>query len=158
MKYLFFPAVLAVLLGILFYTATSLTCELFGTSLPDLIIEFHASEAAKRVKMKAQQCANAIVTGDYNSLATYMHPRIIEMIGGKEKMIESLMQVSAQLSSHNYKLVSATVGHPEEPRMVGELMISIIPEKLAMKARETTFTQEASLLGISHDREQHGIF
>lgn len=151
MKY-FFHIALVVLLGILFYSMASLTCELCGTSLPDMIIELHASETAKRIKVKAQECADAVVTGDYKSLAAFTHPRIIEMMGGREKMIEHLMQDSAQMSSDGCKFVSATVGHPEEPRMVGTLMISMIPEKLVLRAQGATLTQEGSLLGISDDK------
>jgi hypothetical protein len=64
----------------------------------------------------------------------------------------------SQMAASGVKIVSATVGEAEEPRMIGKSMVTMIPQKIVLKSPDATFTQESSLLGVSPDKGKTWAF
>jgi hypothetical protein len=120
--------------------------------LLSVISAFAASEASKKVSAEAQTCADALIKAEYETFARYTHPKVVEMMGGKEKMIELLRAGVDQMKEKGIKFADMTAGEAEEPRVVGDLVISIVPQTLVMKSPDMKIIQESSLLGISSDK------
>jgi hypothetical protein len=113
---------------------------------------FYMTAAARTARIEAQKCASAFIASDYDTSIGFIYPRVLETLGGKERFIEEMRSVMAELSSEGGKLLNATVGDADEPRMVGNLMVAMIPETISVKTPAGKLRQDTSLLGISPDK------
>lgn len=52
---------------------------------------------------------------DFATLATFTHPKLVELMGGREKYIKSLESMSANWKNRGYALRKFTVGEPSKP-------------------------------------------
>jgi hypothetical protein len=125
-----------------------------------LLLAFSAcgSEISEQAKRNAQECANSVVSADYDTLVRFTHPRIIEMMGGKENMIKAVKDSISQMKSKGVDFVSATVGDAGNQINVDDLIVFTIPQKIVLKAPTARITQESFLLGISSDKGVTWVF
>jgi hypothetical protein len=140
MKNIVAIALVACAIALIYFTAS------------DVIRTFFISEAARSVSAKAQECAIAFNTFDCEKSADFMYPPLIQRLGGRKSAIKLFESIKAEMMSRNGEILSATVGNAEEPRMVGNLMISTIPETIHLKTPSGKFRKEGTLLGISPDK------
>ena len=49
------------------------------------------------IKQQAESTANAILSDDYETLIRFTHPRVIELVGGREKMISLIKKGKVEI-------------------------------------------------------------
>lgn len=116
-----------------------------------------ASELTERIKKDWQECATAMMAGDYERVLQYSHPRLTKIMGGKEKALEVLRNMMSKVNE-KFEIVSYTAGEPEEPRRSGEWLIAIVPKTMVMKSPEFKMSKDSASLAISSDNGASWVF
>jgi hypothetical protein len=117
-----------------------------------------SQDPSAAIKEQAGKCAKALLTGDFETVAVYSHKRVLEILGGKEAMIEILKRGSEGMKSKGVAIEDVTLGEPEKPRKIGEWLVSLVPQKILIKLPEGHIEQESHLLAISEDEGKNWTF
>jgi hypothetical protein len=102
-------------------------------------------------KASAEEAAQATIKGDFGKLADLTYPRIVEKVGGRDRMIATLESGLKDMKSKGYAFRSAKVGDPSPAVAGGPELFTVIPMTLVMKAPGGTLTVQGFMLGISGD-------
>lgn len=132
-----------------------LLLSLLLTVLPALA---PAEEMAAVVKREAQACTKALLASDYEGIVRYTHPRIVAGMGGKEEMISLIKRGVAEMKTEGIVIEKATVGSAEDPKPVGDWLISLVSQQIVMRVPQGRLTQDAAVLGISENLGQTWVF
>src|SRR5262249_8984521 len=79
------------------------------------------------------------------------YPKIVEMMGGREKMIEALKDGMKQLKEKGFSFRSVEVGEPAEFAEEGKDTFVVVPTTTEMAAPGGKIVVKSYLLGISPD-------
>jgi hypothetical protein len=103
------------------------------------------------VKKKAEEISQAVVKGDYAKLADLTYPKVVELMGGREKMIAAVETGMQKLKDEGFVLQSVTVDEPSEFQSEGTNTFSIVRTTMEMTAPGGKVVTKSYLLGISAD-------
>src|SRR5262245_26430996 len=73
----------------------------------------------KSAKAEASKVQTALVKGDYDIVADLTHPKVIEKLGGREKMIEATTQGMKAIRASGVEIESIKMLDPAVPVKVG---------------------------------------
>ena len=104
-----------------------------------------------KIKDSAQAIADGMVKGDHGPLGDVTHPKIIALMGGREKMLAEVKSQMEQLAKDGYTIVSYTLETPTEYQGTAPDLAVIVPQKMRMKFTKGFITQSAFLLAVSDD-------
>jgi len=103
------------------------------------------------IKKQAQLSMDAFKAGDFGSLADSTSPRVIAMMGGKDKMVSSVKTLMEGVEAKGFKVETLELGEPGEIKKVGTFSLCLIPKKMIMKIPRGHLTSDSHLLAISED-------
>ncbi len=106
----------------------------------------------------AKAMEKAVLAGEPAKVVELTHPKVIEAMGGKEKMIAAIEQVMTTLKAQGITIKSHTIGRPEEPVVDGKNAFMVLPTKLEMTAPQGRIVTESYLLGFSSDSGKSWVF
>ncbi len=109
------------------------------------------AEATAQLKAQAEACSRAFIEGDFGKLADYTHPKVVEMAGGREKMVEFVRKDVAEMKSEGFEPLSYVTSEPTQVFKVGEQTYAVVPAKLRLRAKETVYVSETFMVGVSAD-------
>src|SRR5436190_12509726 len=69
---------------------------------------------SKLIKQKADQTNQALVRGDYATVAALTHPKLVQLMGGREKMISTMKSTLSEMKAHGVQFKSATIDNPTD--------------------------------------------
>ncbi len=101
------------------------------------------------VKARAEESGRAFIDGDFAALADLTYPKIVQMAGGKAKMVAFLEAGKRQMQSEGFEVVSYTVEEPKEIVRAGARLLVVVPTVMKAKVRDGVITQRSYLLGVS---------
>ena len=112
-----------------------------------------ADDAAikKTAKAKAEECQNALITGDYEKFADLSHPVVITVSGGRKKMIESMAVEMKKQNEAGTVFKAVKVDDPTDPVPVGKELYIVVPFTYEIATKANRVAVKSSLLGISGD-------
>jgi hypothetical protein len=116
----------------------------------------HAQEEPKSgvVKQKAQEAVQAVVKGDHARLVDLTYPKIVEAMGGRDKMIAFLEVTMKQMKDKGFTIVSVKVAEPGKFLTEGGNTFVVVPTLLEMTAPGGKILGKSYLLGISSDKNK----
>ncbi|MBE7175337.1 MAG: hypothetical protein INR69_02990 [Mucilaginibacter polytrichastri] len=106
----------------------------------------------KNAERQAALMATAYAKGDYLTMARFTHKKVVDMLGGPEKMASALKEKMAELAAKNVKLVSAETGEVMQMVHTATSEQCIIPQYVRMATPENKVYSRTHLLGISTDK------
>lgn len=109
------------------------------------------AEIKKVAKAKAEELQAALLKGDYGKVADLTHPKTVELLGGKEKMVAYLAQETKAMKDKGYGLKSTTVAEPSDPLAAGGDLYLTVPFKLEMTVPGGRLQTQSGLIGVSGD-------
>lgn len=109
-------------------------------------------------KTKADEVAQATVKGDYGKLADLTYPKIVEMAGGRDKMISVVATGVRNMKERGFEFRSAKVGEASPLVPGGGDLYTVVPFTLEMKVPGGKATMKSFLLGISGDKGKTWTF
>jgi hypothetical protein len=118
-----------------------------------LIIMLLTSGQAKQddtteIKRLAEDCTQALITGQYAKFIELTHPKIVEMAGSKEKMIAFLEKGMAEMKSEGVSFNSATVSSSIEVLTIDGKKFAIVPYVLKINVPGGLLTKNSYLIGV----------
>ncbi len=112
-----------------------------------------ADEAAESalIKKKAQQIGEALQKEDYVVLVNLTYPKVVEMLGGKEKMVAALKTGIKSMKDQGIAFSSLVVAEPGKRASKGKNTFVIVPTTTEMTVPVGKIVVKSYLLGISPD-------
>jgi hypothetical protein len=103
------------------------------------------------VRQQAQAMSKAALEQDHETLVDYTHPKIVQGMGGRAKMIERLRGMAKEMEASGFTMVANEVGEPGEPVVEGSTAYVVLPTKLQLKGPKVRGVSEGFLIGVSED-------
>ena len=103
------------------------------------------------LKIQAQEVSDATVNGDFGKVIDYTYPTVVELAGGKDKMISFMEKDFAQMKKDGLEMISATVGDAKQIEKIDDKLFALMDLTLKMKMPGGKVQGESSLIGISED-------
>jgi len=113
------------------------------------------SEWAKKypnLAIQARELNEAFGRKDYARFADLIHPKVIEMAGGRERMIAEMTKELKQMEAEGVVVLSSTCGEPTQFFRDGsESLYAVLPTTSKIKAQTGIFQSESSMIAVSSD-------
>lgn len=111
--------------------------------------------SAKQVVVeRAEELTKALIKEDYDKVADLTHPRVVESVGGRKKMIEGMRQ----LKEAGYELRSFKLDTPSEPVNARSELYIVVPGQIEMKVPGGKTLQKSFVIGVSTDEGKSWSF
>jgi hypothetical protein len=104
-----------------------------------------------KVRDLAETVGKAVLDNDFAKVADLTHPKIVEIMGGKDKMVEKTGEVMAGLKAQGLAFSKYTVGKVGNPVVDGKTAYIVVPTTIVLTAPTMKIESESYLLGISTD-------
>src|SRR5262245_30727645 len=83
----------------------------------------------KKIQSLGQQCVTATIEGDFNRLVNLTYPKLVERLGGKEKMVAMMEKGSKEMK---LEFLPTTVNAPTEVLKIGAQKFVILTYQLRL--------------------------
>lgn len=110
------------------------------------------------IKTQALEMVRALVKKDFPGFLKYVHPKVIEASGGREKLIQRMdtaNKIAAQFGAEIKKII---LGDPGKVISCNKELQATLPQTSTMEALFGTVVLETTLIAISADGGQHWVF
>lgn len=133
--------------------------------LPTLSLLFvinigHAQVEIGVIKQQAMETARAVQMQDYETLISHTYPKVIEIVGGRDKMISILKKGNEELGQQGITFDEFIIGAPSQTVAAGDEIHCLVPQTVFMKktGEKYRIKSETVLIGISKDEGKHWYF
>jgi len=109
------------------------------------------SQDAAVVKTQADKVAQALISGNYDIVINSMYPKVVQMAGGKAKLLQMMATGTNQMKAQGIAFKSATVGTPGKFYKAGTEIHCLVPESITMQMGTNKLTTNSNLLAVSKD-------
>jgi hypothetical protein len=114
-------------------------------------------DTTKAVEL-AKVMEKAVLSGEHAKVVELTHPKVVEAMGGKDKMVEAIDGIMKAMKAQGIAIQSHTIGKPEEPVVDGKTAYVVIPTRMEMAGPQAKVTVESYLLGFSTDKGKSWVF
>ena len=126
-----------------------------------VIIHSQAQEppaSGVNLKASAQQMGKLFIEKNYEQYVKFVHPKILKMFGGEEKMIEFLKKTIEETENQGFIFKDVKIGEHSELIVAGNEIQSIIPQILELKTKDGRLVTTSYLLALSTDKGKKWYF
>ncbi len=102
--------------------------------------------------------SDAIFNGEYEVLADYTYPLIIEMMGGKDSMMRIIENAMDNMKNQGFSFSNIDIGKPSRVYEAGDELHCIMSQTIELKNSEGTLKSKSYLLGISKNDGKNWFF
>jgi membrane carboxypeptidase/penicillin-binding protein PbpC len=106
---------------------------------------------AAAIKVEAENISRAFVNGDFGKVLDLTYPKLIELSGGRKKVLAEVEGQMKELRDMGTKVISLTVGEPETSVRAGATLVAMVPTHLKMETAEYDMEMESYWLAVSAD-------
>ena len=110
------------------------------------------------IKIQAMDMAGALVKNDFNAFLKYMHPKVIEIAGGTQKLKNNMDSADAMMKLFAMEFKKIIIGHPGEIITYKEQLQCVVPQSTNMKSPLGELYVETSLIAICMDKGKRWYF
>ncbi len=114
--------------------------------------------AARQLQTQAEVCGRAFIEGDFERLADCTVPKLVELMGGREKMIEAVRKDVEEMKAEGFEPLSSKHSAPTQVVRVGSRTYAVIPLKFRMRSSKEVHVSDSFLIGVSGDGGQNWTF
>lgn len=112
----------------------------------------NAQTGVDELLRRARESGDALIRGDFNKLVDLTYPKLVELIGGRARMVSLLKTRRKEMKTQGNEFSSVSVHQPKETVSIGTRTFAIVPFTLKLNVPEGTLIHETFLIGISEDR------
>ena len=116
------------------------------------------AESYPNLTSQAKELNDALVRKDLNRFLDLTHPKVVELGGGREKMLATLKAQLEQTEAEGVIVLSSSIGTPTQVIHDSGSIYAVMPNTLKVKAQAGTFQTESTLIGVSADRGANWTF
>ncbi len=117
-----------------------------------------ADSRTKRIRALAAESSAALTSGNYARVADFTYPKIIEMMGGRDKMIETTRQITEDMKAHGAAILSVEVSEPEGIVTANDKLFAVVPEVVRVQVPKGTLRSNGFLIAVSEDAGKNWSF
>jgi hypothetical protein len=103
------------------------------------------------IRTQAQACADAMLKGDLETFANYTNPKLIELMGGRQKFIDAIKQGNAEMKAQKSAITGFSTRAPEGVVKGGNDLYAVVPMTLTVTQRDAKVSHEGYLVAVSSD-------
>jgi WD40 repeat protein len=114
-------------------------------------------EKLRSLKKQAQEVVNAMSKDDHEKLADLTHPKVVELLGGRKKMIQGLELLAKQIRSQ-WPTITLKL---DEPKQIAESKgewFGIVSFTMELQGKGLRGTMQSFLIGVSEDEGKRWVF
>ena len=111
-----------------------------------------------RVRELAAENSAARASGNYGRLVDLTYPKVVEMVGGRDKMIETLRRGSEDMKAHGTAILGADVSEPKEVVTSGNKQFAVVPMTVRVQVPDGTLRSKGFLIAVSEDHGKTWVF
>jgi hypothetical protein len=104
------------------------------------------------VKRKAEELGTATVAGNFAAVIDMTYPKILELMGGREKAISLVETQMKAMKEQGATILDFKLGVPSEFKTGGSELFTVIPTTVIVKMPAGKLTGKSFLVGISSDQ------
>src|SRR5258705_6845523 len=112
---------------------------------------FAAEPSPEAIRTEAQACADAMLKGNFEAFADLTHPKLIELMGGRQKFLDAIKKGDAEMKAQKAAITSFTARAPDGVVKGGADLFAIVPTTLAMTIKDSKIKQDGFLIAVSSD-------
>lgn len=150
-KFLVFSLFSLLMLSCLAFGQTSGTAAKFQEK-NEIIAKFPS------LKKQSDEMAKAFSTNDFDKFADFMYPKIVEMLGSKEKFVSFTSSAMKDAEAAGVKLSDYVIENPTQVIETDKQVFAVLPTITTLKTPNGTIRQQRSLLAISEDKGSNWKF
>ena len=110
------------------------------------------------IKTQAMDMAGALLKKDFQTFARYMHPKIIELAGGREQLLSKMDTASKMADQYGAKISRVLIGHPNDIITYKKELQTTLSQTTDIKTMLGMISLETTLIAISEDDGAHWYF
>ncbi|NJM52141.1 MAG: hypothetical protein HC846_01365 [Blastocatellia bacterium] len=131
------------------------------------VVQFSFGQAKKTSKVipnypslqiQADKMISAIVANDFETFTDFMFPKLIEMLGGRDKFIEFTKKELDKTTTAGVSILDYQVKKPIQILRVKKQIFAVLPTDLKMKVSDTKVFMQGSMVAISDDNGKNWTF
>ena len=103
------------------------------------------------IKNQAADMVKALLRKDFVTFTKYMHPKVIEMAGGREKLLKRMDTANTMVTEFGAKITQVVIGNPGKIVKFKNELQTTLPETTDMQTPLGNVTIETTLIAISTD-------
>jgi len=88
---------------------------------------------------------------NYAEYVKFIHPKILELFGGKDKMMSTLQTSMRQMKEQGFEIENVTVGTIKSIIVIPGELQSVVPQIVELKTADAKIISNGYLIGISND-------
>jgi len=100
---------------------------------------------------QAQEMSDAFARKDYQRYVDLTYPKVIEMAGGRDKMLASMTQQIKEMEAEGVVMLSSSSGAPTQFVRDSGSIYALLPMTIKARARDGIFQSEGSTIAVSSD-------
>lgn len=117
-----------------------------------------AQNLATTIKVQAMDMGSAVMRNDFNVLAKYMHPAIIEFSGGKENLKVKMDSAYSFMNRFGVRFKRYWIGSPGAIVKHKNQLQAVLPQSTTLQTPLGELTAETHWIVISHDKGKNWWF
>ena len=110
------------------------------------------------IKGQAMDMAKALLRKDFPAFTKYMHPKVIEMAGGKDNAIRRMDSINNMATQFGAEVTKILIGTPGTVVNYKKELQVTLPQTTEMKTGFGNLSVETTLIAISKDGGKNWLF
>ena len=123
-----------------------------------LINKAYNQNVQTTIKIQAMDMANALIKNDFPNFVKYMDPKIIQYIGGKEKLKATMDTAAVKMKQFGASFKKILIGNPGEIISYKNQLQCVVPENTEIESMLGNLAAQTSLIAISIDKGKSWYF
>ena len=107
---------------------------------------------------QAKEMSDAFARRDYERFADLTYPKVIEMAGGRDKMLAGMTKQIREMEAEGVVMLSSSSGAPTQFVHDSRSIYALLPTTLKVKAKDGVFQSEGSTIAVSSDQGSNWTF
>jgi hypothetical protein len=126
--------------------------------LCSFINQTKSNHFSKTIRKQAEMMGQLLIQKDFNSFTKFTYPKIVEMMGGKQKMIEVMEKGSKEMEAEGTGFLKVTFGEPSQIITEKNELQCTLSQEIKMKVPNGQLLTESTLIAISTDNGKNWYF
>ncbi|HET6542910.1 MAG TPA: hypothetical protein VFG46_20630 [Chryseolinea sp.] len=110
------------------------------------------------IKKQAELTAKALLNDDYETLIKFTYPKVIELVGGRDKMISLIKKGKIEMGQQGISFDKVIIGKPSKTVIAGDEIHCLVPQTVYMKVPKGKLKSETQLLAVSRANGSNWFF
>ena len=130
----------------------------FSFCLAFISISVHGQNLTTTIKVQAMEMAKALIRNDFANFSKYMHPKVVELAGGKENMKNKMDSADIMMKQFGASFKKILIGDPGEIISYKNTLQSVVPQTTTVQSMMGDLIAETSLIAFSTDKGKNWYF